>query len=74
MTGKDVLTRKGLLGKAATMKRFEYSPLGKELKKQSSVATKQNEKIKETFESKKNEETKQKAKKIHVVYNKYLSF
>ena len=46
------------------MKRFEYSPLGKELKKQSSVATKQNEKIKDTFESKKNEETKQKAKKI----------
>ena len=64
MTGKDVLVRKGLLGKAATMKRFEYSPLGKELKKQSSVATKQNEKIKDTFESKKNEETKQKAKKI----------
>ena len=29
LTGKDVLPEKDLLGKAATMKRFEYSPLGK---------------------------------------------
>ena len=33
LTSKDVLPEKYLLEKAATMKRFEYSPLGKELKK-----------------------------------------
>ena len=32
LTGKDVLPQKDLLEKAATMKRFEYSPLVKELK------------------------------------------
>ena len=32
LTGKDVLLEKDLLEKAATMKRFEYSLLGKELK------------------------------------------
>ena len=31
--GKDVLPEKGLLKKAATIKRFEYSPLGSELEK-----------------------------------------
>ena len=34
ITGKDVLTKKKLLGKAAAWEIFEYSPLGKELKKQ----------------------------------------
>ena len=33
-SSKDVLPEKGLLEKAATIKRFEYSPLGKELKAQ----------------------------------------
>ena len=32
LTGKDVLPEKDLLEKAATMKRFEYLSLGKELK------------------------------------------
>ena len=32
LTGKDVLPKKALLEKAATMKRFEYLSLGKELK------------------------------------------
>ena len=32
LTGKDVLPRKDLPEKAATLKRFEYSPLGNELK------------------------------------------
>ena len=41
LTSKDVLTEIYLLEKAATMKRFKYSPLGKELKKQTSVAEKQ---------------------------------
>ena len=40
LTGKDVLPEKDLLGKAATLKRFEYSPLGSELKKQTSVVEK----------------------------------
>ena len=40
MTGRDVLPEKDLLGKAAAFKRFEYSPLGKELKKETSVAEK----------------------------------
>ena len=33
LTGKDVLLEKDLLETAATIKRFEYSPLGSELKK-----------------------------------------
>ena len=33
LTSRDVLSEKDLLEKAATIKRFEYSPLGKELKK-----------------------------------------
>ena len=38
LTGKDVLPEKDLLEKAATMKRFEYSPLCKELKSQTDIA------------------------------------
>ena len=41
LTDKDVLAEKDLLEKAAALKRFEYSPLAKELKKQTSVAEKQ---------------------------------
>ena len=41
MTGKDVLPEKDLLEKAVMMQRSEYSPLGKELKKQASIAEKQ---------------------------------
>ena len=41
MTGKDVLPEKDLLEKAAALKRFEYSPLDKELKPYTSVAEKQ---------------------------------
>ena len=41
LTGKDVLSEKDLLEKAvAALKRFEYLPLGKELKNQSSVTEK----------------------------------
>ena len=40
LTGKDILLEKDLLEKAAAIKRFEYSSLGKELKKQSSVSEK----------------------------------
>ena len=38
LTDKDVLLEKDLLEKAATMKKFEYSPLGKELKAQNDIA------------------------------------
>ena len=51
LTGKDVLPQKDLLEKAAAIKRFEYSPLGKELKKQTSVAEKQYRLFNNTFES-----------------------
>ena len=41
LTGKDVLPERDLLDKEAIMKTFEYSPLGSELKKQTSIAEKQ---------------------------------
>ena len=47
-----------LLQKAAAIKRFEFSLLGKELKKQTSVAEKQYQKFGNGFESNKNEEVK----------------
>ena len=55
MTGKDVLPEKYLLEKAAAWKRFEYSPLGKELKTQTSAAEEQCQKLDKIFESNKKE-------------------
>ena len=49
-TRKDALLEKHLLGKAATMKRFEYCPLGKELKAQTDIAKKQYQTLGSTFE------------------------
>ena len=40
-TGEDVLIEKGLLEKATANKRFEYSALCSELKKQTDIAKKQ---------------------------------
>ena len=40
LTGKNVLPEKDLLEKTAATKRFKYSLLGKELKKQTSVVEK----------------------------------
>ena len=40
LTGNDVLPEKDLLEKTATIKRFEYSTLGSELKKQTDVVEK----------------------------------
>ena len=37
LTGEDVFPEKVLLEKAATIKRFEYSPLGSELKRKSDI-------------------------------------
>ena len=49
LTGKDVLPEKDFLEKATTMKRFEYSPLGKEFKGQTEIAKKQYQKLDNTF-------------------------
>ena len=49
LTGKDVLSEKELIEKDATMKRFEYSPLGKELKAQTDIAKKRYPKIRRCF-------------------------
>ena len=49
MIGKDALREKDLLEKAATMKRFEYSQLGKELKAQTGIAKKQSQKLDDTY-------------------------
>ena len=52
MTGKDALLETDLLEKAVTIKRFEYSALGKKFKKQTSAS----EKWYQKFESNKKEE------------------
>ena len=52
-----------MLEKAAAIKRFGYSLLGKELKKQTSVAEKQYQKFYSAFESNKNKEDKTKNKR-----------
>ena len=46
---KHVLPGKYWLEKAATMKRFEYSPLDKELKGQTHIVKKQYEKLDNTY-------------------------
>ena len=50
MTSKDLLTEKDLPEKTAAMARFEYSPLGKELKAQIDIAKKQHQKLDDTFD------------------------
>ena len=49
VTGKDVLREKDLLEKAATMRRFEYFPLGKELIAQTEISKKQYQKLENNF-------------------------
>ena len=50
LTGKDVLLEKDLLEKSATMERFEYLPLGKELKLQTDIENKPYQKLDGTYE------------------------
>ena len=64
MTAKNVLSEKYLPEKAATIKRFEYSPLGNELKKETSFAEKRYQKFENVFESNKRKKTKQKTKEV----------
>ena len=80
MTGKDVLPEKDLQEKAATMKGFEYSPLGKELKKKS-VAEKQYQSFDKVFNHDKKEEPVKIKKdgpltidKLSLFYNNKYSF
>ena len=50
LTANDVLPENDLLEKASTMKRFEYSLLGKEFKAQTDIAKKQYHKLDDTYE------------------------
>ena len=89
LTSEDVLPEKHFLEKAATIKRFEYSPLGSELKKQIYIAKKQYQRLDMDFNSNKDNKNvneslikkediaeavpKKKHNKLDVTYNR-LSF
>ena len=80
LTGKDVLPEE-LLEKALVLKGFEYSPLGSELKKQTSVAEKQYEGLNKLFKSDKKEKPvtikKEKpaiTRKSELIYDRKFSF
>ena len=64
--------------KAAAIKRFEYSSLGKELKAQTAIAKKQYQKLDHTFEFdkiiKKEKPTLEKHNKSDLTYNSNYSF
>ena len=49
LTCKDVSPENDLLETAATIKRFEYSPLDRELKTQTDIANKQYQKLDDSF-------------------------
>ena len=72
-TGKVVLPEKELLEKATTIKRFEYSPLGKELETQTDSAKKQYQKLDNTYEFdkiiKKEKPTFKKYNRLNLIYN-----
>ena len=78
MTDKDVLPEKELLEKAATMKRFEYLPLGKELKAHIDIAKKQYQKLDCTSELdkviEKEKLTLKMYNKLNVIYDNNFSF
>ena len=61
-----MLPEKDLLEKAAAMKIFEYSSLGKESKAQTSVVEKQYQKLNEIFESDDEEKTIKKEEPVTV--------
>ena len=70
--GKDNLPEKHLLEKAATMKRFEYSSLGKDLKAQTDIAKKLYQTFDNDFESNIMEENIRKTKRRHAKSNYIL--
>ena len=73
MASKDVLPETGSLEKVATIKRFEYSPLGKELKSQTHIVKKQYQKLHNTYEFdkiiKEEKPTLKKYSKSDLIYN-----
>ena len=79
LTGTNVLPEKDLPERADTMKRFEYSPLGKELKAQTGIAKKEFQGLDKAFISNKDnknenesliEKEKKKYNKSNLIYNK----
>ena len=50
LTGKDIIPEKHLLEKAATVKRFQYSSLDKELKSQTDITKKEYQKLGDAYE------------------------
>ena len=68
MFGKDALPEKDLLKIAGIIKRFEHSPLGSELKKQTDTAKRQYQRLGKSreFDKKEDDNKKQALKK----YNK----
>ena len=70
--------QKKLLEKAATIKRFEYSPLGKELNAQTDIAKKQYQKLDHKYESekviKKEKPMVKKYNRSNIIYDTKYSF
>ena len=75
---KKVLPEKELLEKAAIMKRFEFSPLGKELKGQTDIAKQQYQKLYDTYEfdkiMKKEKQTLENYSILDLIYNNNYNF
>ena len=62
LTGKGSFARKRLARKAAALKKFEYFPLGKKLKRQTSVAEKEYQKLDNVYNKRKTKKQKSRAK------------
>ena len=56
LTRKDVIPEKDLLEKAATIERFEYLPLSKELKVQTDISKKEYQALHKIYDSDEKEE------------------
>ena len=89
LTCQDFLPEKGLLVKAATIKRFKYSPLGSKLKRQSHIEGKQyqglikvykfdkkegNETIKKEHKNDNEKPTVKEYNRSNLIYNSNRSF
>ena len=80
MTGKDVLLEEDLLEKAATIKRFEYSPLASQLKIHIDIAKMQYQRFDKVYEFDvrinriDRQPTLEKYNKLDLIYNANDSF
>ena len=67
-----------MIRKAAALRRFEYYPLGKELKAQTDIAKKQYQKLDDTFEfdkiTKKEKPTSKRYTRSNLIYDSKYSF